>query len=164
MLLNSLYIVLQQRWWLVQKYPQKSILFCDDLPNMGLQLIYSSTRKVVAGPNAKFSTPGAAVGLFCHTPGIPLARYIHIDNKALITRILFVLYIISSLHGHKKVFFFRRVPRAVSGYMLLTGLPIGKGSKVTTSGCLKVSHANGTGMIPMKQHFQICPSQHLWKL
>ena len=30
---------------------------------------------MVAGPNAKFSTPGAAVGLFCHTPGIPLARY-----------------------------------------------------------------------------------------
>ena len=51
----------------------------------------------------------------------------------LITRILFVLYIISFLYGHKKIFFFRRVPRAVSGYMLLTGLPIGEGSKVTTS-------------------------------
>merc|ERR1719195_483254 len=57
----------------------------------GCQLV-SSCDLVVAGPNAKFSTPGAAVGLFCHTPGIPLAR---------------------------------RVPRAVSGYMLLTGLPIG---------------------------------------
>jgi len=57
----------------------------------GCQLI-ASCDLVVAGPNAKFSTPGAAVGLFCHTPGIPLAR---------------------------------RVPRAVSGYMLLTGLPIG---------------------------------------
>merc|ERR1719244_2216386 len=53
----------------------------------GCQLI-SSCDLVVAGPNARFSTPGAAVGLFCHTPGIPLAR---------------------------------RVPRAVSGYMLLTG-------------------------------------------
>ena len=82
----------------------------------------------------------------------------------LITRILFVLYIISSLHGHKKSLLFRRVPRAVSGYMLLTGLPIGKRSKVTTSGCLKVSDANGTGMIPMKQHFQIYLSQHLWKM
>ena len=30
--------------------------------------------QVVAGPHAQFSTPGAAVGLFCHTPGIPLAR------------------------------------------------------------------------------------------
>ena len=37
----------------------------------------------------RFSTPGASVGLFCHTPGIPLAR---------------------------------RVPRAISGYMLLTGI------------------------------------------
>ena len=46
---------------------------------------------MVATPSATFSTPGAAVGLFCHTPGIPLAR---------------------------------RVPRAVSGYMLLTGQPI----------------------------------------
>jgi enoyl-CoA hydratase/carnithine racemase len=56
----------------------------------GCQLI-SSCDLVVAGPSATFSTPGAAVGLFCHTPGIPLAR---------------------------------RVPRAVSGYMLLTGQPI----------------------------------------
>ena len=60
---------------------------------------------MVAGPNAKFSTPGAAVGLFCHTPGIPLARYIHIDNKALITRILLVLYFNSFMGGDKKVFF-----------------------------------------------------------
>ena len=60
---------------------------------------------MVAGPNAKFSTPGAAVGLFCHTPGIPLARYIHIDNKALITRILLVLYFNSFMSGHRKVFF-----------------------------------------------------------
>jgi len=56
----------------------------------GCQLI-SSCDLVVAGPAARFSTPGASVGLFCHTPGIPLAR---------------------------------RVPRAVSGYMLLTGEPI----------------------------------------
>ena len=56
----------------------------------GCQLI-SSCDLVVAGPDARFSTPGASVGLFCHTPGIPLAR---------------------------------RVPRAVSGYMLLTGEPI----------------------------------------
>jgi len=56
----------------------------------GCQLI-SSCDLVVSGPNARFSTPGASVGLFCHTPGIPLAR---------------------------------RVPRAVSGYMLLTGEPI----------------------------------------
>jgi len=56
----------------------------------GCQLI-SSCDLVVAAPSATFSTPGAAVGLFCHTPGIPLAR---------------------------------RVPRAVSGYMLLTGQPI----------------------------------------
>merc|ERR1719244_541360 len=56
----------------------------------GCQLI-SSCDLVVAGPNARFSTPGASVGLFCHTPGIPLAR---------------------------------RVPREVSGYMLLTGEPI----------------------------------------
>ena len=53
----------------------------------GCQMI-SSCDLVVAAPSARFSTPGAAVGLFCHTPGIPLAR---------------------------------RVPRAVSGYMLLTG-------------------------------------------
>jgi len=57
----------------------------------GCQLI-ASCDLVVATPQARFSTPGASVGLFCHTPGIPLAR---------------------------------RVPRAVSGYMLLTGLPIG---------------------------------------
>lgn len=56
----------------------------------GCQLI-ASCDMVVAGPQARFSTPGAAVGLFCHTPGVPLAR---------------------------------RVPRAVSGYMLLTGHPI----------------------------------------
>ena len=53
----------------------------------GCQVVASSDI-VVATPNSRFSTPGASVGLFCHTPGIPLAR---------------------------------RVPRAVSGYMLLTG-------------------------------------------
>lgn len=53
----------------------------------GCQLVASSDI-VVATPESRFSTPGASVGLFCHTPGIPLAR---------------------------------RVPRAVSGYMLLTG-------------------------------------------
>eukprot|EP00088_Acartia_fossae_P070490 TRINITY_DN9461_c0_g1_i1.p1 TRINITY_DN9461_c0_g1~~TRINITY_DN9461_c0_g1_i1.p1 ORF type:complete len:283 (-),score=39.74 TRINITY_DN9461_c0_g1_i1:156-1004(-) len=53
----------------------------------GCQFIASSDI-VIATPQSRFSTPGAAVGLFCHTPGIPLAR---------------------------------RVPRAVSGYMLLTG-------------------------------------------
>jgi len=57
----------------------------------GCQLV-ASCDLVVASHSAQFSTPGASVGLFCHTPGIPLAR---------------------------------RVPRAVSGYMLLTGLPIG---------------------------------------
>merc|ERR1719244_1763162 len=56
----------------------------------GCQLI-ASCDLVVAGPNARFSTPGASVGLFCHTPGVPLAR---------------------------------RVPRAVSGMMKLTGHPI----------------------------------------
>ena len=56
----------------------------------GCQLV-SSCDIVLATPSAQFSTPGASVGLFCHTPGIPLAR---------------------------------RVPRAVSGYMLLTGTPI----------------------------------------
>ena len=56
----------------------------------GCQLV-SSCDIVLATPSAQFSTPGASVGLFCHTPGIPLAR---------------------------------RVPRAVSGYMLLTGSPI----------------------------------------
>ena len=53
----------------------------------GCQLV-SSCDIVIATPTAQFSTPGAAVGLFCHTPGIPLAR---------------------------------RVPRAISSYMLLTG-------------------------------------------
>ena len=38
-----------------------------------------------------FSTPGSGVGLFCSTPGVPLAR---------------------------------SVPRKISAYMLLTGLPI----------------------------------------
>lgn len=56
----------------------------------GCQMVAASDISV-AGPHARFSTPGASVGLFCHTPGIPLAR---------------------------------RVPRAVSGYMLLTGEPI----------------------------------------
>jgi len=56
----------------------------------GCQMVAASDI-AVAGPHARFSTPGASVGLFCHTPGIPLAR---------------------------------RVPRAVSGYMLLTGEPI----------------------------------------
>jgi len=56
----------------------------------GCQLV-SSCDIVLASHSAQFSTPGASVGLFCHTPGIPLAR---------------------------------RVPRAVSGYMLLTGSPI----------------------------------------
>merc|ERR1719195_2064708 len=56
----------------------------------GCQLV-SSCDLVLATPTARFSTPGASVGLFCHTPGIPLAR---------------------------------RVPRAVSGLMLLTGQPI----------------------------------------
>lgn len=53
----------------------------------GCQLVASSDI-VVATPQSRFSTPGASVGLFCHTPGIPLAR---------------------------------RVPRAMSGFMLLTG-------------------------------------------
>jgi len=53
----------------------------------GCQLV-SSCDLVLATPTARFSTPGASVGLFCHTPGVPLAR---------------------------------KVPRAVSGYMLLTG-------------------------------------------
>lgn len=56
----------------------------------GCQLV-ASCDLVLATPTARFSTPGAGVGLFCHTPGIPLAR---------------------------------RVPRAVSGLMLLTGQPI----------------------------------------
>lgn len=53
----------------------------------GCQLV-ASCDIVLATHSASFSTPGASVGLFCHTPGIPLAR---------------------------------KVPRAVSGYMLLTG-------------------------------------------
>jgi len=53
----------------------------------GCQLVAASDI-VVAGPRARFCTPGASVGLFCHTPGVHLAR---------------------------------KVPRAVSGYMLLTG-------------------------------------------
>ncbi|XP_023331820.1 enoyl-CoA hydratase domain-containing protein 3, mitochondrial [Eurytemora carolleeae] len=56
----------------------------------GCQLVASSDI-VVATPQSSYSTPGASVGLFCHTPGIPLAR---------------------------------RVSRAMSGYMLLTGLSI----------------------------------------
>ena len=56
----------------------------------GCQLI-ASCDLVLATPSSQFSTPGAGVGLFCHTPGVPLAR---------------------------------RVPRAVSGDMLLTGQPI----------------------------------------
>ena len=39
----------------------------------GCQLV-SSCDLVLATPTARFSTPGASVGLFCHTPGIPLAR------------------------------------------------------------------------------------------
>ncbi len=46
---------------------------------------------VVAARGAKFSTPGSNFGLYCSTPGVPLARM---------------------------------VPRKVSSYMLLTGLPI----------------------------------------
>merc|ERR1719427_1270091 len=65
----------------------------------GCQMI-ASCDLVVATPGARFSTPGAAVGLFCHTPGIPLAR---------------------------------RVPRAVSGYMLLTGETI-TGQEAYTAG------------------------------
>ena len=53
----------------------------------GCQLV-SSCDLVLATPTARFSTPGASVGLFCHTPGVPLVR---------------------------------KVPRALSGYMLLTG-------------------------------------------
>merc|ERR1719369_1321765 len=65
----------------------------------GCQMM-ASCDLVVATPSARFSTPGAAVGLFCHTPGIPLAR---------------------------------RVPRAVSGYMLLTGETI-TGQEAYTAG------------------------------
>ena len=41
--------------------------------------------------NLRFSVPGSSVGLFCSTPGVPLARV---------------------------------VPRKMSAYMLLTGIPI----------------------------------------
>jgi len=81
----------EQMMQLVSKVPVPVIGVVTGLAAAaGCQLI-ASCDLVVATHNSKFSTPGAAVGLFCHTPGIPLAR---------------------------------RVPRAVSGYMLLTGEPI----------------------------------------
>jgi enoyl-CoA hydratase/carnithine racemase len=76
---------------LIGRLPVPVIAAVDGLAAAaGCQLV-ASTDIAVATPGSRFSTPGASVGLFCHTPGIPLAR---------------------------------RVPRAISGYMLLTGEPI----------------------------------------
>ena len=76
---------------LIGRLPVPVIAAVDGLAAAaGCQLVASSDI-AVATPASRFSTPGASVGLFCHTPGIALAR---------------------------------RVPRAVSGYMLLTGEPI----------------------------------------
>ena len=78
----------------------------------GCQLV-SSCDLVLATPTARFSTPGASVGLFCHTPGIPLARkemnddVIDDNNDDVMMMMMMMMY--------------RKVPRAVSGYMLLTG-------------------------------------------
>ena len=55
----------------------------------------------------RFSVPGSSVGLFCSTPGIPLAR---------------------------------AVPRKMSAYMLLTGLPI-TASEALQSGLVGLKHA-----------------------
>ena len=54
----------------------------------------------------RFSVPGSSVGLFCSTPGIPLAR---------------------------------AVPRKMSAYMLLTGLPI-TASEALQSGLVGSKH------------------------
>ena len=54
----------------------------------------------------RFSVPGSSVGLFCSTPGIPLAR---------------------------------AVPRKMSAYMLLTGLPI-TASEALQSGLVGLKH------------------------
>ncbi len=76
---------------LIGRLPVPVIAAVDGLAAAaGCQLV-ASADIAVATPGSRFSTPGASVGLFCHTPGIPLAR---------------------------------RVPRAISGYMLLTGEPI----------------------------------------
>ena len=80
----------------------------------GCQLV-SSCDLVLATPTARFSTPGASVGLFCHTPGIPLARKemnddVNDDNNDDDDVMMMMMMMI-----------YRKVPRAVSGYMLLTG-------------------------------------------
>jgi len=85
---------------LVEKFPVPVISVVTGVAAAaGCQLVASSDI-VVATPQSRFSTPGASVGLFCHTPGIPLAR---------------------------------RVPRAISGYMLLTGESI-TGEEAYTAG------------------------------
>ena len=53
-----------------------------------------------------FSVPGSSVGLFCSTPGIPLARV---------------------------------VPRKMSAYMLLTGIPI-SAPEALQSGLVRFQH------------------------
>jgi len=107
---------------LIGRLPVPVIAAVDGLAAAaGCQLV-ASADIAVATPGSRFSTPGASVGLFCHTPGIPLAR---------------------------------RVPRAVSGYMLLTGEPIsgeealraGLISKVRLKKCLKNLQKSKPGMM-----------------
>jgi enoyl-CoA hydratase/carnithine racemase len=97
---RAIFNTCEQLMQLIGRLPVPVIAAVDGLAAAaGCQLV-ASADIAVATPGSRFSTPGAAVGLFCHTPGIPLAR---------------------------------RVPRAVSGYMLLTGEPI-NGAEALTAG------------------------------
>jgi len=56
------------------EYPKPIIAAVDGLATAaGVQLI-ASCDLAVASANAKFSTPGVNIGVFCHTPAVPLAR------------------------------------------------------------------------------------------
>lgn len=61
---------------LLQTIPQPTICVVNGLATAaGCQLV-ASCDMVIASPQASFQTPGVSIGLFCHTPAVPLVRCI----------------------------------------------------------------------------------------
>jgi enoyl-CoA hydratase/carnithine racemase len=61
---------------MLQTIPQPTICAVEGLATAaGCQLV-ASCDMVIASSHASFQTPGVTLGLFCHTPAVPLVRCI----------------------------------------------------------------------------------------
>lgn len=74
--IHDLFATCSSTMQLLQEIPQPTICAVDGLATAaGCQLV-ASCDIVVASPQASFQTPGVTIGLFCHTPAVPLIRCI----------------------------------------------------------------------------------------